>query len=63
MLNIDRIDLAIVQIRSDKKGKEKYIEGIRVTLEDIEAMKAKRKELMQEEKKNKEDHQRENDDF
>lgn len=51
MLNIDRIDLAIGQIRSDKRNKEEYIKGIKVTLEDIDAMKEKRKEMMQEEKK------------
>jgi len=51
MLNIDSIDLAIGQIRSDKRSKEDYIKGIKVTLEDIDAMKAKKKEMMQEEKK------------
>jgi len=51
MLNIDRIDLAIGQIRSDKRDKDEYVKGIRVTLEDIAAMKAKKKEMMEEEKK------------
>ncbi len=50
MLNIDRIDIAISQIRSDKRNKEEFIKGIEVSLEDIEAMKTKRKEIMIEEK-------------
>lgn len=51
MLNIDRIDLAITHIRSDKRSKEEYIKGIEVSLEDVDELKAKRKETIGKQKK------------
>ncbi|MCQ4575329.1 MAG: SMC family ATPase [Candidatus Brocadiales bacterium] len=48
MLNIDRIDIAITQIRSDKRQKEDYIKGIEISLEDVEEFKARRKKILSE---------------
>lgn len=50
MLNIDRIDLAITQIRSDKREKEKFIEGIQTSLEDLDKLEQAKGDIINQQK-------------
>lgn len=50
MLNIDRIDVAIAQIRADIRGKEEHIGIVRITLKDMHELKETLDELKDSEK-------------
>ncbi|MDD5477646.1 MAG: SMC family ATPase [Candidatus Omnitrophica bacterium] len=45
MLNIDRIDSAVTQIRVDTRDKQRFVEGIQSSLENIEELEVDKKEL------------------
>ena len=45
MLNIDKIDLAVTQIRADGRDKGKYIEGVQAGLKDADRLENEKKEI------------------
>ncbi|MFA5118797.1 MAG: SMC family ATPase [Candidatus Omnitrophota bacterium] len=51
MLNIDRIDLAVTKIRSDERDKQKFIEGIQTSLEDLDKLEQEKNDIINQQKK------------
>lgn len=51
MLNVDRIDLAVTNVRTDEREKQKFIEGIQTSLEDLDKLEQARNDIVSQQKK------------
>jgi len=50
MLNIDRIDLAVVKIRADVREQQQFIKGVQINLEDLEELEQAQGKILEEQK-------------